>query len=116
MNLKTFDSLLLTDPLRFMKTLEKKEINYRLTKAFTFLEEMIVQNKIKSYGVTIQKDDSDAFPEILEIAREVGGANHGFKYLQTEYSEFSMSPLFDRRYRKDRLKFVKSYYYPPMQK
>ena len=54
MKLSTLDVVLLNDPIDILSvTQDKKEIEYTLSRAFEFLEEMVVTNKIRGYGITI---------------------------------------------------------------
>jgi len=66
----------------------------RIEAAFALFEELIVQNKIASYGVAAwngflyEEDHTEyvSLARLVEIARKVGGENHGFKYLQSPFN------------------------------
>lgn len=57
MKLTTLDTLILSNPLFMLgQELDRKEVGYRIMKAFEFLEEMVIQNKIRSYGISGQDE------------------------------------------------------------
>jgi len=124
MNLKTIDVSLLSMPVENIATEhDAKEWEYRLSRAFEFLEEMILTYKIRSYGITtsfpslnpegaikdnvysldnnknkilenIDKVTRSFSPDkILKIAEEVGGKSHGFRYIASPLDQVNLGPI-----------------------
>ena len=61
MNLKTIDTVFLHYPFESMESLQQKEIKQRLTKAFEFFEEMVLQHKIRKYGILMNINSARSF-------------------------------------------------------
>ena len=61
MNLKTIDTVFLHYPFESMESLQQKEIKQRLTKAFEFFEEMVLQHKIRKYGILMNINSVRSF-------------------------------------------------------
>lgn len=140
MKLKTLDVAMLSNPLEFMTNeLDQKEIEYRLAKAFEYLEEMVVMNKIRSYGINstsalnIERSlDVHSNPEtkdlpsqkpllplhkISQIAEDVGGVENGFKYISAPgCGKIHLYSLLNRIHKKDKLKYINTPYKAPTSK
>ena len=118
MKLSTIDVNLLSLPVQNIAVEHNsKEIEYRISKAFEFYEEMILVNKLKSYGIStteghfsfedsnvgnskmrLTKEENQFYKQfikaskgmpmhkILEIAHNVGGRYHGFRYIFSPFS------------------------------
>jgi hypothetical protein len=140
LNLNTIDVFLLEDPhTKLPLEYDKKETEYRIYRAFEFLEESIISNKIKSYGISnrlgkklskmkqinlnnIKEKSFEElkrmnreiyefpFDRIVKIAEEVGGKHHGFRFISSEYTPQNMEALFNKRYRQNKIgKITKLY-------
>ena len=72
MNLKTIDTIWLNFPFENMEHIDRKEVIYKITKAFEFFEEMALQQKIKNYGISINIKDGTLPEKVLKIAHEAG--------------------------------------------
>ncbi len=87
LKLKTLDNYYLHNP----EYLESKRNNFKsFYKIFETMEELVVSNKIKSYGISSwsgfrrfgQSNYYLDIKKILKIAKIVGGNNHNFKNIQ----------------------------------
>lgn len=90
LGLETIDVFYLHNPETQVRFTTPEQFDDRLRQAFVRLESLCAQNKIRWYGTatwggyrqkTGQPDRLD-LPRILELAREAGGQNHHFRFLQ----------------------------------
>jgi len=66
------------------------EFHHRLQRAFERLEQIRSAGKLSYYGVAswngfrvpAQSDEHHSLPRMVELARQVGGANNGFRFIQ----------------------------------
>lgn len=90
MNLDCIDVYYVHNPESQVSAVSAKEFRQRLRAAFEFLEQSVASGKIKNYGVATwngfrsEPDSGDyhALEPMIEIAREVGGAEHHFRFIQ----------------------------------
>ncbi len=94
LGLSTIDIYFLHNP-EFEKIGKSEEEFYHCIKlAFEKFEEMVDMGKIRYYGIAtwnglLYTEDSQEFislQRVVDIAREVGGKNHHFKYLQVPFN------------------------------
>jgi aryl-alcohol dehydrogenase-like predicted oxidoreductase len=84
------DVFYLHNPETQLSEISRDELKKRLREAFTFLESQVSACKIGAYGLATWnafRDDSKAqgyfsLAEMEEIAREVGGSEHHFRFVQ----------------------------------
>lgn len=73
-----------------------EEFLYNLKKVFEFYESKRKEGKIQSYGMAtwecfrVTEDNSQYMPlwEILNLAKQVGGQNHGFRFIQLPFNMY----------------------------
>jgi len=98
MEIDTLDILFLHNP-EMQLGLDEGYISYELLKsrikeAFTLFETLVDEGKIQQYGIASWNAflNEEGHPEyvslkdMMDIAQEVGGENHHFKYLQVPYN------------------------------
>jgi aryl-alcohol dehydrogenase-like predicted oxidoreductase len=94
LNLKSVDIFYIHNPETQLGYVSKWEVYQRLHRCFQWCESKIKEGKIGSYGIATWNGFS-YMPEHVEhlnlaslvrIAREVGGKNHGFKFVQFPYN------------------------------
>lgn len=94
LGLETIDLMYLHNPETQLGHINKKEFRKKITKAFELFEKLVDENKIRFYGVASWNaflyEESHleyiSLKEILDIAIEVGGKGHHFKYVQSPYN------------------------------
>jgi aryl-alcohol dehydrogenase-like predicted oxidoreductase len=95
LKLKSIDLMYLHNSVESQQPIiGKEEFIERLKKAFGFYEKARIENKIKFYGMatwdSFRVNESDLSYFNLEdvelIATEVGGNNHGFRFIQLPYN------------------------------
>ena len=92
LQVKTIDLLYLHNSAEAqLKTVGMKDFLNRLQLAFSFLEQMRSENKIQFYGLATwncfrvspsNKNEYLGLQDVVKVAEEVGGSNHGFKFVQ----------------------------------
>lgn len=92
LNLETLDLLYLHNAAESQLPLIHEEKFFeRLTSSFEFFEKKRSENKIKNYGLATwisfraphtEKDLHVSLERVVKIAEQVGGKDHGFKYVQ----------------------------------
>lgn len=90
MNLATIDVYYIHNPESQLGSVERAEFEARLRAAFELLEHNIAEGKIRMYGVATwngfrvpaDKPGYHSLERMVEIAREVGGEAHGFRFIQ----------------------------------
>jgi aryl-alcohol dehydrogenase-like predicted oxidoreductase len=94
MNLETLDLFYIHNPESQLSEVEKYTFEARLAKAFEMLEENRKNGKIQFYGVAtwngfrVPPDNPSyhSLERIVNIARQVGGENHGFRFIQLPFN------------------------------
>ena len=103
LSVETLDVCLLHNPEYFLldakqkertdRTAVQHEFYARVEKAFAYLEEMVAEGRIASYGVSSnglggpENDMSTTtLSQFLEVARKVGGEQHHFKVIQLPFN------------------------------
>jgi aryl-alcohol dehydrogenase-like predicted oxidoreductase len=82
------------NPESQLGTVSEAEFYSRLRAAFERLEQNIAQGRIKTYGVATWNGfrvppDAGGYhslPRMMELAREVGGESHGFRFVQLPFN------------------------------
>jgi aryl-alcohol dehydrogenase-like predicted oxidoreductase len=90
MNLSTIDVYYIHNPESQLGAIARAEFEARLRAAFELLEQNIAENKIRMYGAAtwngfrVGSDDPGhhSLERMVEIAHEVGGEAHGFRFIQ----------------------------------
>jgi aryl-alcohol dehydrogenase-like predicted oxidoreductase len=94
MGLECVDVYYVHNPESQLGVVSQSEFYLRLRAAFERLEQNIAQGKIKMYGVATwngfrvapEADGYHSLPRMVEIAREVGGESHGFRFIQLPFN------------------------------
>ncbi|MCM3905117.1 MAG: aldo/keto reductase [Pyrinomonadaceae bacterium] len=94
MGLECVDVYYVHNPESQLGAVSDAEFYLRLRAAFERLEQNVAHGKIKMYGVATWKgfrvppDDAGyhSLPRIVEMAREVGGESHGFRFIQLPFN------------------------------
>ena len=90
MNLSCVDAYYVHNPESQLVEVSPQEFCQRLRAAFEFLEQSVAAGKVKNYGVATwngfrAEPDSDGYHSLeamVEIAREVAGDGHHFRFIQ----------------------------------
>jgi aryl-alcohol dehydrogenase-like predicted oxidoreductase len=94
LGLKTIDVFYLHNPETQLSEVSAEEFRQRIRAAFTFLETAVADKKIRAYGMatwnSFREDPKGAgylsLAEMAEIATEVGGAAHHFRFVQLPFN------------------------------
>ena len=94
MELECVDVYYIHNPESQVGAVSEEEFYSRLRAAFERLEQNIAQGKIKMYGVATwngfrvppEAAGYHSLPRMLEVAREVGGESHGFRFIQLPFN------------------------------
>jgi aryl-alcohol dehydrogenase-like predicted oxidoreductase len=94
MDLECVDVYYIHNPESQLGYISRNEFETRLKKAFKLLEENRSAGKILYYGVATwngfrvpaHQQESHPLSEIVEAAREVGGEEHGFRFVQLPFN------------------------------
>jgi len=94
MGLETVDVYYIHNPESQLGAIAREEFETRLRAAFELLESNIRDGKIRMYGVAtwngfrVSPDDRGyhSLARMVELAREVGGAEHGFRFIQLPFN------------------------------
>jgi len=94
LGLGTIDVFYLHNPEIQLAEVSRPEFLQRLGEAFAFLEQSVQQGKIRWYGTATwngyrrpaEAPDALSLAELLEVARQVGGAGHHFAALQLPFN------------------------------
>jgi aryl-alcohol dehydrogenase-like predicted oxidoreductase len=103
LGLETVDVYYVHNPETQLDEISRPELVKRLREAFAALETAIGEGKLRLYGVAtwngFRADPGEAgylsLPELVEVAREVGGAEHHFRVVQLPYN-LAMPEAFTR--------------------
>ena len=94
LQLETLDILFLHNPETQLGYVDYKTLKKRIKKAFTLFEKLVNEGKIKAYGIAAWNGflydeghtDYLGLGDMVAIAREVGGASHHFKYVESPFN------------------------------
>lgn len=94
LQLDTLDILFLHNPEMQLGYIDYKTLKKRIKKAFELFEELVKEKKIRNYGIASWNgflyDDKHteylSIKDMVDIAVEVGGTEHHFKYIQSPYN------------------------------
>ncbi len=94
MNIDCVDVYYVHNPESQLGVVTEKEFYSRLRAAFEALERNIRQGKIKAYGVATWNGfrvppasrGYHSLPRMVELAQEVGGESHGFRFIQLPFN------------------------------
>ena len=94
LGLETIDVYYLHNPETQLEELEQSVFLDRTRRAFEWLEEKVVEGKIRMYGTATwsgyrlphEEDGHLSIEEFVVIARETGGTNHHFKAVQLPFN------------------------------
>ena len=94
LGLETIDVFYLHNPETQLSEVSAEEFRQRIRAAFTFLETAVADKKIRAYGMatwnSFREDPKGAgylsLAEMAEIATEVGGAAHHFRFVQLPFN------------------------------
>ncbi|HKO44099.1 MAG TPA: aldo/keto reductase [Pyrinomonadaceae bacterium] len=94
MDLECVDVYYIHNPESQLGSVSRNEFETRLKKAFKLLEENRSAGKIQYYGVATwngfrvpaHQQESHPLSDIVEAAREVGGEEHGFRFVQLPFN------------------------------
>ncbi len=94
LGLETIDVYFIHNPEEQLAAVSREEFRRRLRAAFAALEEAAAMGRIRFYGTATwtayrspaQAPDALSLMEVEAIAREVGGSNHRFRFVQLPYN------------------------------
>lgn len=94
MNLSAVDVYYIHNPESQLSAIDRNTFEARLSKAFEMLEKNRAMGKLQFYGVAtwngfrISPQDTNyhSLEKFVNIAEQVGGANHGFKFVQLPFN------------------------------
>src|SRR5215813_13114746 len=103
LGLETLDVYYLHNPETQLGEIDRAEFMTRMRAAFGALEEAVAAGRIARYGTATwtgyRVDPADpgylSLPDLVAVAREVGGADHHFKVIQLPYN-LGMTEAFTR--------------------
>jgi aryl-alcohol dehydrogenase-like predicted oxidoreductase len=103
LGLETIDVYYVHNPETQLDAVSRPEFLVRIREAFAALEEAGREGKLRVYGTATwngyRVDPSDraylSLPELVDVAREVGGADHRFRVVQLPYN-LAMPEAFTR--------------------
>jgi aryl-alcohol dehydrogenase-like predicted oxidoreductase len=102
MNLSCIDVYYVHNPESQLAAVSQEEFWQRLRAAFEFLEQSVANGKIKNYGVATWNGfraepdvrEYHSLEPMAEIAREVGGDRHHFRFIQLPFNLAMPEALF----------------------
>lgn len=94
LHLNTLDILFLHNPETQLGYTDREVVLLRIKEAFTVFEQLVDEGKIRHYGIAAWNaflyDEGHteylSLKEIMQIAQEVGGESHHFKYIQSPFN------------------------------
>jgi len=94
LGIETIDVFYLHNPETQLSEVSAEEFRQRIRAAFTFLETAVADKKIRAYGMATWNSFRDdpkgpgylSLAEMAEIATEVGGAAHHFRFVQLPFN------------------------------
>jgi aryl-alcohol dehydrogenase-like predicted oxidoreductase len=103
MRLKTIDLVYIHNAFEsWNEDVSRSEFNHMIADVFKTYERYRTDNKIRYYGMAtwscfrVPRESKEylALEDIVSIAEEVGGKNHGFKFIQLPYNLAYSEPIF----------------------
>ncbi|HWC97435.1 MAG TPA: aldo/keto reductase [Candidatus Sulfopaludibacter sp.] len=96
----TIDIFYLHNPETQLGFRTREEFEGRIRRAFTRLEQLVEQGKIRWYGAAtwegFRKKDALSLPRLVEIAAEEGGPDHHFRFIQMPFNLGMVEAYVDR--------------------
>src|SRR5688572_31482006 len=93
LGLECIDVYYIHNPESQLGAVSEDEFYERLRKAFAMLESSIKAGKIRMYGMATwngfrqtESAGSHSLPKMVKLAEEVGGADHGFRFIQLPFN------------------------------
>jgi aryl-alcohol dehydrogenase-like predicted oxidoreductase len=90
LDIETIDVFYLHNPETQLGFVTRMEFDERIRRAFAKLEELVSRQKIRWYGAAtwegFRKKDALSLPRMAEIAAEVGGPEHHFRFIQLPFN------------------------------
>jgi aryl-alcohol dehydrogenase-like predicted oxidoreductase len=90
LDIETIDVFYLHNPETQLGFVTRVEFDERIRRAFAKLEELVGRQKIRWYGAAtwegFRKKDALSLPRMAEIAAEVGGPEHHFRFIQLPFN------------------------------
>jgi len=94
LHLNTLDILFLHNPETQLGYAERDVVLSRIKEAFRLFEQLVDEGKIRHYGIAswnaflYDEDHTEylSLNDIMQIAQEVGGESHHFKYIQSPFN------------------------------
>ena len=94
LGLKTLDVMYLHNPEVQLGYVDRKSFRKKIKKAFELFEKLVEEGKIRQYGIAswnaflYEESHTEyiSLKEMVDIAVEVGGTGHHFKYIQSPYN------------------------------
>jgi aryl-alcohol dehydrogenase-like predicted oxidoreductase len=90
LDIETIDVFYLHNPETQLGFVTRPEFDDRIRRAFAKLEELVGRQKVRCYGAAtwegFRKKDALNLPRMAEIAAEVGGPEHHFRFIQLPFN------------------------------
>jgi aryl-alcohol dehydrogenase-like predicted oxidoreductase len=90
LDIETIDVFYLHNPETQLGFVTRLEFDERIRRAFAKLEELVSRHKIRWYGAAtwegFRKKDALSLPRMAEIAAEIGGPEHRFRFIQLPFN------------------------------
>ncbi len=94
LELETIDVFYIHNPETQLGAIARREFRSRVQRAFNMLEQAVAKNIVRFYGmatwngfrVAPQKPEALNLAEMIEIAREVAGEDHHFRFIQLPFN------------------------------
>ena len=90
LDIETIDVFYLHNPETQLGFVTRQEFDERIRRAFAKLEELVSLHKIRWYGAAtwegFRKKDALSLPRMAEIAAEIGGPEHHFRFIQLPFN------------------------------
>ena len=94
LKLKTLDVLFLHNPETQLGYVDRETVLLRIKEAFRLFETLVDEGKIRNYGIAswnaflYEEGHTEylSLKEIMDIAIEVGGTSHHFKYIESPFN------------------------------
>lgn len=94
MQISAIDVYYIHNPESQLSAVDKSTFEARLSKAFEVLEKNRAMGKLQFYGVATwngfrispQEKGYHSLERMVDIAKQIGGANHGFKFIQLPFN------------------------------
>jgi aryl-alcohol dehydrogenase-like predicted oxidoreductase len=100
LDIETIDVFYLHNPETQLGFVSRAEFDERIRRAFAQLEQLVDGQKIRWYGAAtwegFRKKDALSLPHMAEIAAEVGGPEHHFRFIQLPFNLGMVEAFVDR--------------------